>query len=76
MHGSMTKALVRLSEAERDSEYDIRILHYGRLGGQGGGEISEHGLPVASLQPQGPVDALDQDQDDWLPAHQPSHPVQ
>ena len=42
----------------------------------GGLEIPEDSLPVASLQAQGPVDALHQDEDDGLPADQPPHPVQ
>ena len=42
----------------------------------GRGELSEDSLPVASLQAEGPVDALDEDEDDRLPADQPAHPVQ
>ena len=45
-----------------------------RLGLQTLGQ--KNSLPIASLEAQGPVNPLDQEQDDWLPAHQPPHPIQ
>ena len=63
MHGSMTKAL-------GGDCLSVAILQWA------GGVIPEDSLPVPSLQAQRPVDALDQDEDDGLPADQPPHPVQ
>ena len=64
MHGSMTKALGETGDCPS-------VLCY-----SGGGVVPEDSLPVPSLQAQGPVDGLDQDEDDGLPADQPPHPVQ
>ena len=47
-------------------------------GGPGGVEtLRPHdSLSVASLEAKSPVDGLDEDEDDWLPADQPADPVQ
>ena len=70
---SRTKALAGdCLETERQWDY---LTWLGR-DCKGRGVISEDSLPVASLQAQGPVAALDEDQDNRLPADQPPHPVQ